>query len=132
MEMYDFSAGFSPDARKKEKPRKDSLLDAIARGSRDWKEKNNVLEYFAMEDALAQFAQLCELQPAGKKCLINIVIQKDGWLVNLILLDAQSQPIQTTTKEVYGRQIWVRQLDETVVRFMDGASSRIISRSESE
>lgn len=132
MEMYDFSAGFSPDARKKANPRKDSLLDAVARGSRNWKEKNAVTELFCMDDARDQFAQMCRQQPSGKKCLMNTVKQKDGWLVNLILLDDQLQPIRTTTKEVYGRQIRVRQLDETVVGFMNGASSRVISQPEAE
>jgi len=132
MEMYDFSAGFSPETRKKEKPRKDSFLDTVARGSRDWKEKAAVISLFRMEDAFVHFAEMCRLQPVGKQCLINIDKKNDIWLVNLILLDEHVQPIRTTTKEVYGRQIRTRQLDDAVVRFMNGASSRVISQPAAE
>ena len=132
MEMYDFSAGFSPDARKKEKPRKDSFLDTVARGSRDRKEKTVVTSLFRMEDAFVHFAEMRSMQPVGKQCLINIDKKNDIWLVNLILLDEHVQPIRTTTKEVYGRQIRTRQLDDAVVRFMNGASSRVISQPAAE
>jgi len=72
------------------------------------------------------------MQPVGKQCLINIDKKNDIWLVNLILLDEHVQPIRTTTKEVYGRQIRTRQLDDAVVRFMNGASSRVISQPAAE
>lgn len=126
MAMYDFTAGFSLNKQSRSRVRKDSLLDATVRGIRSFTEKNSVLQVFHMEDAYDYFSQLRVSHPEGERCLMNIESQKAGWRINLVLLDAQLNPIKTTTKEVYGRQFRVQELDEDVLHFMNGAASRIL------
>lgn len=130
MAMYDFTAGFSLDRKSSEGVRKDSLLDATVRGIRSLSEKDPVIPVFHMKDAYGCFSQLRENHPEGEQCLLNVVSHKSGWLVNLILLDSQSSPIKTTTKEVYGRQIRAQELGDDVTRFMNGGSSRILKAAE--
>ena len=126
MSMYDFTAGFSPNAMEESGSRKDSLLDSVIRGLQNMSAPKQTVACVDLKFVFDYLSGKCKEYPQCQKCLLYIE-QKNGLqLVTMILLDAQNSPLRTTTKEVRGVRLKAETLGEDLLRFMEGKSSCIV------
>ena len=126
MLMYDFYAGFSLE-EPVTKERKDSLVDSTLRGIINYQNRNEILESFDMNYAMAYLGEMIEKHEKCNRCIIHIEEEEQVYVVTLVLLDNKNNPLKLTTKEVLGKRIRVKNLTEDVEKFMDGKKSRILT-----
>lgn len=83
---------------------------------------------FRMSTAYSIFLEMLEEEPEGARCLLHIEKQRRGYLIYLVLLDEENEPVRKTTKACCGRSIRAETLDDSVKRFMGERENRIMDR----
>lgn len=130
--MYDFESGYSEKAGKPQIVRKDSALDVIQRNLYEMLEKGEVVAVFTMQDAKRYFLQMRKKYPEAYQCLVHIEDNEQGHEITQILLGKGGEPLYSTSKEVFGRKLCAKALEQTVIERMAGRTGFIMEYRNSQ
>lgn len=109
--------------------RKDTLKDGADRLL--WKllgKSARRVPVFRMSMAYSIFMEMLDEKPEGAKCLLHIEALRRGYLIYLVLLDEENEPVMKTTKACCARSIRAEELDTSVEQFMGEKEDRIMDR----
>lgn len=113
--LYDFESGYSGNVKKPKIVRKDSFLDAIQRKLAAVVLREEKTRVFTMQDAKNYFLQMRQSHPQACGSLIHVESQSRGYEIIQLLLDGSGEPLANTTKELVGRKVYAKTMEQAVV-----------------